>query len=145
MLEVQTYNDIFRGELIHSELFRNVEFSLYDNGIMHIKYPEFVSLDLEIAEYGEKIIQRLNLGKQYFLLEFQTFADISKEAREFGASTRATEHSFVDAIVLQNIGLKIIANAYLKFNKPHTPTKFFNSREKAIGWIFHKMEEYSKE
>lgn len=130
----------FKACLVHKETILGVDYSIYDNQIIHVVYPEFVKLDLATAIQGEKLLERLNLGPHCFLLEFHSFADITKEAREFGARPEAAEISIVDAIVVKNIGLKIIANAYMKFNQPKTPTKFFNSQDKALDWIFLMKE-----
>jgi hypothetical protein len=30
---------------------------------------------------------------------------------------------------------KILANFYIKINKPERPTKFFNNKDEAINWL----------
>lgn len=39
------------------------------------------------------------------------------------------------AIVVNNMPTRIIANFFVKFNRPQTPTKVFNDYNKAIEWL----------
>jgi hypothetical protein len=43
--------------------------------------------------------------------------------------------SKADAFVIKSIAQKILANFYIKINKPERPTKFFNDKEEAINWL----------
>lgn len=44
-------------------------------------------------------------------------------------------YSKADAFVLNSIAQKILANFYVKINKPERPTKFFNNSEEALIWL----------
>lgn len=44
-------------------------------------------------------------------------------------------YSKADAFVIKSMAQKILANFYIKINKPERPTKFFNNKEEAINWL----------
>lgn len=44
-------------------------------------------------------------------------------------------YSKADAFVLNSIAQKILANFYVKINKPERPTKFFNNLDEALIWL----------
>ncbi len=44
-------------------------------------------------------------------------------------------YSKADAFVLNSIAQKILANFYVKINKPERPTKFFNNADEALIWL----------
>jgi hypothetical protein len=44
-------------------------------------------------------------------------------------------YSKADAFVLNSIAQKILANFYVKINKPERPTKFFNDADEALIWL----------
>jgi len=44
-------------------------------------------------------------------------------------------YSKADAFVLNSIAQKILANFYVKINKPERPTKFFNNLDEASIWL----------
>jgi hypothetical protein len=44
-------------------------------------------------------------------------------------------YSKADAFVLNSIAQKILANFYVKINKPEGPTKFFNNLDEALIWL----------
>lgn len=43
--------------------------------------------------------------------------------------------SKADAFVIKSMAQKILANFYIKINKPERPTKFFNNKDEAINWL----------
>ena len=53
------------------------------------------------------------------------------EVMEFIAK-EANKHGIADAFVIHSLPQKILGNAFLKFQTPSIPTKFFSSEEKAI-------------
>ncbi len=44
-------------------------------------------------------------------------------------------YSKADAFVIKSMAQKILANFYIKINKPERPTKFFNDIEEAKIWL----------
>ena len=84
---------------------------------------------------GYEFLNKHGGGRFYNLYEFETFAEMDPEVRTWAADTSGNNYTYVDAVVISNFAQKIIANFYIKFNKPKMPTKVFTSTEKALEWI----------
>jgi len=69
------------------------------------------------------------------LILLKKFLNIAPEARAYAASEESNRYTIADAFVVQSQALKIVANFYLKFNKPARPTKIFHKEEDAIDWL----------
>ena len=59
----------------------------------------------------------------------------SYEVRQFVAQEDANPYSAADAFIVTSLPQKLIANFYLKFNKPARPTKLFSKKEDAVKWL----------
>ncbi len=63
------------------------------------------------------------------------FALVNNEAMKYLAISENFPYSKSGAYVVSSIAQKILANFYLKINKPQRPTKFFNNKPDAIEWL----------
>ncbi|MBI1837152.1 MAG: hypothetical protein HYR91_07785 [Flavobacteriia bacterium] len=116
-------------------------FRLYENRVFHAIIKEGEKVTMEMVTEGYKFLDENGGGLFYNIYEFKSFSDVEPEVRNWSAKELEKSYTFVDAIVISNIAQKILADFYLKFNKPAQPTKIFNSTEKAIDWIKLKMNE----
>jgi hypothetical protein len=80
---------------------------------------------------------KANLGdiKAPILHIIGKYMNATKEAREFGASAEGLKNSIAEAYVFDSLPHRIIANFYIKFNKPTVPTKFFKTKIEAEVWL----------
>lgn len=110
-------------------------YRLYEGRIFHAIIKKKEKITLEMAQKGYEFLNRNGGGRFYNIYEFSKFAEMDPEVREWSASTSGNNYTIVDAIVISNFAQKIVADFYLKFNKPPKPTKIFKSKEKALEWI----------
>jgi hypothetical protein len=68
------------------------------------------------------------------LFTVSKLAIMETEVMEF-IKNKANKHGKADAFVIHSLPQKILGNAYLKFQSPSIPTKFFSSEKKAIEWL----------
>lgn len=117
-------------ELNHSEI------SLRADGIVEIQV-------YENAEIGEKecreimdAYERMLEPRKYPLLHVVgNYVTMDKEAREFSSSEEGLRFSKAEAFVINSLPHKILANFYMKMNKPTVPTKFFGTQQEAVAWL----------
>ncbi len=117
-----------------------VLFRVYENRIFHAIIKEGQRITMEHALKGHEFLDRNGSGRFYNLYEFESFAEMDPEIRIWAAETSGNNYTYLDAVVINNVAQKIIANFYLKFNKPDMPTKIFPSTDKALDWIFSEIE-----
>ena len=86
----------------------------------------------EIMDAYEVLLEK----KKYPLLHIvKDFVTVDQEAREFAASEEGLRFSKVEAYVINSLAHKILANFYMKVNRPSVPTRFFRTKKEAVEWL----------
>ena len=121
-----------KGKILldHSEIF------LRKDGIVEILIMEssIIGKDqcIEITNAYKQLLE----PKKYPLLHIvKDYVTIDKEAREYSVSEEGLMFSKVEAYVINSLGHKILANFYMKVNRPSVPTQFFRHKEEALKWL----------
>ncbi|MES2566387.1 MAG: hypothetical protein V4565_05945 [Bacteroidota bacterium] len=121
MLTVEQINDSVSLELV--------------NGILICTLKcEYV--DLEVARLAVSHRLKHFGNKDYpMTINMCNVKHITKEAREYLASEEGCRKIKCCAIIISSEVTKIIANFFIKINKPVVPTNLFTSEEKARHWL----------
>lgn len=127
-------------KILYSFNIDDVQYVFYENQIARVIYPEFVQIDLKLAQKTDDLIREFDLPPQAIVAEFPSFTDISSQARKYWASHEVLEKGISHAGVLENRTLLFLANAYLLFNKPKIATKFYYDLESALSWSEKQVE-----
>ena len=110
--------------------------SLRSDGIIHLELHPVEELAVKDAWEIIETIKNIGNGKKFpNMITAKDYVNIDKEAKVLSASEEGNEYTLADAIVVNSIALKLIANFYISFNKPVRPTKLFSSEEKAVEWL----------
>ena len=110
--------------------------SLLDDGIMHIHLNGGTEIELSDAVLIVEAMGVLGGGKRFpVLIDAGEFTSIDKEVRIFSASEESNLYTLADAIAYYSFAQKLIADFYVKHNKPIAPTKVFSSKIEAIEWL----------
>lgn len=106
--------------------------------------------DILFARYTEKKIVTINTAKSvvearmdfmdqqphYIIIDFDRVRMTSREVRVYMNSIDGGLRGLLGGAFIAKTSLGVmIANFFLKVNKPPIPTKLFNNKEKAIKWI----------
>ena len=78
--------------------------------------------------------------KRPFLFTAEDYVTVGKEARDNAIKMEDRYVGAVTAVVANSVAYKLIANFYVKINKPKTPFKVFNTQEAAIKWLKSDFE-----
>jgi hypothetical protein len=110
--------------------------SLRSDGIAVVKFQKNVVLDVPLqirllVAYNELVGNKLTP----FLFEAEEGVTITKEARDNATNLEEESPCMASAVVVQNIAYAMIANFYMKFNKPKRPYKVFNNKPEAVDWL----------
>lgn len=117
-------------ELKHSTVF------LRADGIVEIQVRENADISekecVEIKNAYEEILE----PKKYPLLHVVgNYVTFDKSAREYSSSEDGLKFSLAEAYVINSLPHKILANFYIRVNKPSVPTKFFGTKQEAVAWL----------
>lgn len=137
--------NVFRADLVAESVVHGVRYRLYSNRVFHVTVPQFHKIGLEVADAGYAFLNLYGGGRFYNIYEFNSFADIEPEIREWAADESGNHYTFTDAIVIGSLSQKIITDFYLRFNRPVKPTRIFYSLENAVEWTLLQMGKHGDE
>ena len=126
--------ELFNAELIAEKNIDGVIFRLFSNRIFYVKVPRYERIGQKIVAEGYRFLDANGGGKFYNIYHFRSFSDVDTETRKWAADPSGNKYTHTDAIVIGNIGQKIITDFYIRFDKPIVPTKIFFTLDKAIEW-----------
>lgn len=110
-----------------------------EHDIVWIRYKEIdQEFDLAMAKAHTKMLARLTGGLPvHIMIDFRDIdMSFSNEARTHFAQNE--HHSAIrlsQALILSSLAHRIVANFYLKFNKPNCPARIFGTPADALDWI----------
>jgi hypothetical protein len=109
---------------------------LRSDGILHITFKEETEIDVALQDQMILIYRELcGDKKRPFLYSGIGDVSITKEGREYSRQLEDVFPASAAAVIADNIAYKLIANFYLKVNKPKTPYKVFNDISSAEEWL----------
>lgn len=99
-------------------------------------FKEDVEVELEHVIANKEAREKLQQGKKMLILgDIRKMWHISKAAQDYLASKEVTDLNIAMAILTSSLMTVLVANFFIKFKKPATPTKMFKSKKKAIKWL----------
>jgi hypothetical protein len=108
----------------------------FSEGILYIRIFEEADMDRADVEEIYNLGLQMAQGKPYCALaDTRGKPTSTPEARAFGAEQGYSKFRLADALLVDSSMMKLVANVYIKFNKPKVPTRMFESEEKAIAWL----------
>lgn len=113
-----------------------------DDGIIHVFYKEHTELDVKLQLEMLDVYIELCENKPYpFIFEAEEYITVTKEARDNALSLEDKSPLAVSAILVKNLAHKLIADFYLKFNKPRRPYKVFKNFEEGVDWLLKTFKD----
>ena len=105
---------------------------------LYFKFKEGADMELdEMIELTNTFLPYAELGRRFLITDARVINyNISPEARDYVAKhKRAPELGLRSALLVNSIGIRLVANFFIRFNKPNIPTRVFNDESKAINWL----------
>ena len=110
--------------------------SLREDGIVHVHYNENTELDIPLQMKMLEIFQEITDRKlSPFLITASDGLIVTKEARDNAITIEEISPCYGTAVIVNNLAYVLIANFYLKVNKPKRPYQIFKTEEDAIVWL----------
>lgn len=135
------FTDLKNHSLISEKDIGSVVFRLYENNIYHVEIKKGEKVTMEVVKEGYIFLEDNGGGTFYNVFEFHSFADVDPNVREWSASPMNNSYTIIDAIVISSLSQRILADFYVRYNKPVKPTRVFTSTEKAYEWLKFEMKE----
>lgn len=121
------------------------ELTSLGNSIIRIKVFPGVELEKEDAVEMRKGLLLVSSGKKYAVLldATETFST-SNEARTLIASKEYSFDRIATVMLIGTLANRLVANFFIKVNKPHSPTKIFSLEAAGVAWLLCEVEAYNK-
>lgn len=129
----------FQSEMLAFLESDGIKYRLFKNRIYHVIVPESYDVDMKMVNVGYQFLKENGGGQFFNIFQFKSFSNIKPEMREWAADESGNSNTYSDAILIKSLPQKIIADFYLKINRPKKPTKIFYSLDKALEWTFQQM------
>lgn len=127
------------GEDIHivKEIdFKTVHISLKSNGIVYVLFKDHCLINIELQTKLQELYRDITGGKLMpFIFLAAEYVSVTKEAKENAIHIEDQSMCGASAVVVDTLAYKLIANFYLKVNKPKRPYKVFSNESDAVKWL----------
>jgi hypothetical protein len=97
--------------------------------------PETLQAAQENIDAYERVRDALGKEKIRVLVDMRQATQVNREARNYYANERTASIQRAVALLVSSPVSATIANFFMGFNKPLTPTRMFMSEDKAIAWL----------
>lgn len=116
---------------------------LRSDNIVKVLFKENMVLDIPMQEKLYELYHEICKGKKYgFIFDAMDNVTITKEARENAIKLEKKSSSYASAAIANTLPYRLIANFYLKFNKPAIPFRLFRKEEEALEWLAEQRKKY---
>jgi hypothetical protein len=106
------------------------------NYILHMVVKQHAEIDIDVVKVVVETRRNLQQGKKMLvLLDTRDFGCFTREAREYTSGKEVAGLDKAMAIITDSLPTKLMANFFIKFNKPQAPTKMFTSKNAALAWL----------
>ncbi|MES2679879.1 MAG: hypothetical protein V4635_08345 [Bacteroidota bacterium] len=109
---------------------------LRQDGIVYIHISSQKEETVELVkEMVEKLGEMVNHKHVPILVRHENLALPGKANRDYWAKKESCPYSKAEAFMIGSIALRLLANFYLKINKPERPTRLFTDEQEANEWL----------
>ncbi|MFI5151009.1 MAG: hypothetical protein ACHQRM_14835 [Bacteroidia bacterium] len=109
---------------------------LREDGIFQVNLLPHETFSIQDVKELVEVKQKLfgtQLVKNLWIIGEHTAPD--HEAREYSTTGDRAYNRRADAFVIHSLSQRLVANFYLKVNKPKVPTHFFSEEKDAVEWL----------
>lgn len=109
--------------------------TIHENGVGQMHFKDGIILDVPgQMEHLDALIKIANGKKMPFVVTAGKEVNITPEARNNAIIIEDISPVCATGVVVQNLAYRLIADFYLKINKPKTPYRVFTDQKAAFDW-----------
>ena len=117
-----------------------LEVNLRADGIVHVHIKANTLIEIRHQEEMYKMYWSVTDIHRPFIFSGEEFVSITAEARSNAIKMESKVPVSGTVLHVRNLGQKILADYYYKFNKPLGPLMVTRDFEKGIAWIHENFE-----
>ncbi len=109
---------------------------LRSDGIVHVYYKENTTLDVPLQMRMMEVFREITGNqKMNFIFESDEGFSLTKEARENAIKLEDDTPVKASAMIITSLASRLIANFFIRMNKPKIRYKLFAAVEEAAKWL----------
>ena len=113
----------------------------YSNQILFVRIKEGAEMTIEsMREQYNAQLELVKNNKYAVLVDGTSNVDVPSETRVFMANHSPSNRKATAIVTNKNLATRLIANFYLKVNKPKVLTKLFKTESDAIRWLKNELD-----
>jgi len=106
------------------------------DGVVWLNFKEGAELDVKEIRELVKAAETLSENKPYLLMsDARVHLTITSEGRKVAADKKEAPLLIANAAIINNLAVRVTANFFSSFNKPHFKFRIFNDEKKALIWL----------
>lgn len=109
-----------------------------ESKILLVKFKDGVEVDLdEMIQLVDVSLEMVNNSNFFLLVDARNIlSSMNHKAREYITNHKEYNNlNIAQAIIVNNMPIKILANFYIKFYKQENPVKMFNNYDEGKTWL----------
>ena len=123
-------------KIIRQIKFPEATLSLREDGIVHVFYNDDTVLDIPLQLKMAEAFNQIADGKpSLFIFEAGENVQITKEARNNALKLEDSTPILASAVIAHNLAYRMIANFFLKVQKPKGKYYVVANIEEAVKWL----------
>jgi hypothetical protein len=121
--------------------------SMCSDGIIRVLFKKNQEIDPTVLEDLFKKFNEIIEGVSYpyIYLAEDGSVTFTTEGNVYSKQNQNLFPKICSAFVTKSLAQRLIANFYLKINKPKNPSKLFKNQDEAEAWCFQQVKEQSIE
>ena len=113
----------------------------YSNNILFVRIKENAEMTIETMQEQYDVQKEIVKNEKYaVLIDGKNNVSVPSETRIFMANHRPPNRKATAIVIKKNLATLLIANFYLRMNKPKVQTKLFKFESEAIDWLRDKLD-----
>ncbi|TVR39840.1 MAG: hypothetical protein EA392_05230 [Cryomorphaceae bacterium] len=115
----------------------------YENRIAIVHVSRDVQLTAEMVRNIQLEALEMSGGEMHaHLVDVSRDVSSTVEARKYSAKNELMKHHIAYAMVGRSLPVRILANSFIKINRPKVPTRLFRTEKEAREWLKNKIAAY---
>lgn len=118
--------------------------SLCSDGIIRVMIKKQADVDAQQLKILFEVYNQIVEGKAYAYIYYteDSTTNFTDDGRSYAKNEEFSFPKICNAVVVTKLAHKLIANFYLKFNKPYYPYKVFNDMNEAEKWCLEQIKNH---
>lgn len=124
--------------ILYSTQIFGITINKYQGNLLELVYPDDFEITVEMVIAIDKLMLDITQGAKFGLISNfkDSYGTMTQEAQiHFAEKINTARQITGNAIIINNLPMRMMVNFYLRFKRPVYPSKSFTNTKEATNWI----------